>query len=107
MPYDAPDFVLPAGLITVESEAFQEINARYVWISDSVKSIGAGAFAGCTNLEYIYIPVSCSIEDNAIPAGAKILVINPYTIDPCPAEIYAEINGNGVVEYENPYGGNG
>lgn len=108
LPHDRPDFILPSGLKTIESGAFSGVDARFVWIPEEVETIGSGAFAGCSGLEYVYIPYNCeSIGENAIPSGAKILVFGGYGAPPCPAEIYANTNGNDIVEYENPYGGNG
>ncbi len=51
-----PDFILPAALTAIESEAFSGGAFTYVKIPDTTISIGRRAFANCPNLAYIYIP---------------------------------------------------
>ena len=105
LPHDNPDFILPADLKAIESDAFSGISARFVWIPDGVKSIGDNAFAECPNLEYVYLPYSCEadkIGDSIFPAGIKVLVL-----EGSPAETYARNHGYTVILYQDPEGGNG
>ncbi len=107
--HDVPDFVLPGALTVIEAEAFKDSKARFVWLPESITAIEEGAFAGCTDLAYIYIPYGCaSIGENALPEGVKVLGIDGYD-DPyrCEAQKYAEENGLDFVGLEDPYGGNG
>lgn len=47
--------ILPAGIKTIESEAFYGTNFREIYIPDSIQLIERGAFGGCSNLEYLEI----------------------------------------------------
>ena len=107
LPHDTPDVVTPADLTVIEAEAFNGIDARFVWLSDRVESIGDSAFANCPNLQYVYIPYGCdSIGTNAFPEGTILLGINGYSSN-CYANDYADENGLTFISYENPFGGEG
>ena len=87
-----PDFILPAGLIEIEEEAFAGINAQRIIIPDGVQRIGKRAFAGCTKLKYIYIPAATTqIASDAFSGVSSNFVIhgkyNSY------ARTYASQNG--------------
>ena len=104
LPHDNPDFILPADTRVIESEAFSGTDARFVWISEKVESIGDNAFTGCQNLKYVFIPYSCnSIGKNTFPEGTKILVYDSDYV----ARKYAENNGYEQIIFEYPFGGNG
>ena len=70
---------IPAGVQTIEEEAFEGVPAQAVLIPDGCTAIGRKAFAGCTNLLYVRIPASVtSIAANAF--------------DDCPTVIIDRIN---------------
>ncbi len=106
-PIDKPDFILPADLQMIESEAFSGTNYRYLWLSNKVNTIGESAFAGSNDLRYVYIPLSVtSIEANAFPKSTIILGISGVD-NPSYAETYARKNDLVFLQLEDPYGGNG
>ena len=87
-----PEFILPAGLIEIEEEAFAGINAQRVTVPDGVQKIGKRAFAGCTKLKYVYIPeATTQIATDAfsdVASGFEIHgKLNSY------AQTYASQNG--------------
>lgn len=87
----APDLALPASLRSIADEAFRGITARTVRLGENVTAIGGKAFAGCANLEAVYIPESCkSIKSNAY-ADAKGLTL--YGRAGSYAQTYAEKRG--------------
>ena len=101
--HDTPDFVTPSALNTIEDEAFEGIGARFVWLSENVSGIGKDAFAGCPNLEYVYIPYNCqSLGEGAFPSGTILLGFTDED-----KNAYAEANGLTWITPENPFGGNG
>ena len=53
-----PDFILPAGLRSIEEEAFAGSAFRYAVLAENTVSIGSRAFANCPNLIRISIPAS-------------------------------------------------
>ena len=70
---------IPAGVQTIEEEAFEGVPAQAILIPDGCTVIGRKAFAGCTNLLYVRIPASVtSIAANAF--------------DDCPTVIIDRIN---------------
>lgn len=72
-----PDLILPAGLTTIESEAFAGINAAVVLVPDGCKSIGSLAFANCPNLQYVLVNDLSAIEIAADAfAGTEAKVID-------------------------------
>ena len=107
LPHDNPDFILSSELTTIDLEAFNNTNARFVWLPEKVKAIGEDAFTECSNLKYVYIPYGCkTIAPNAFPEGTKILGISGYE-EPSTAQAYADTYGYQFVELEDPFGGNG
>ncbi len=75
MPSMTPDFVTPAGLQTIEAEAFANTDAGFVWLTDGVTSIGDGAFADCNGLRFVRIPSGCqSIGANAFDSDVILFV---------------------------------
>ncbi|MBR3332876.1 MAG: leucine-rich repeat protein [Clostridia bacterium] len=106
LPHDDPDFILPSGLVTVEQDAFRNTDARYAWLPESARTLGASAFAECDGLEYVYVPYYCEIEPGAIPAGTVILGVSGSE-NPAGAEAYADANGCDFIDLEDPFGGNG
>ena len=73
-----PDFILPAGLVRVEDEAFVGGAFRYVFLPDGTQEIGRRAFANCPNLEYVRIPEEVEIAEDAFD-GVKGLTIYGLT----------------------------
>ena len=105
--YDAPDFVTPENLTTVEAEAFAGVDARFVWFEDDVETIGAEVLAD-SNVRYVFIPYGCSsIGPNAFPRNTIILGFYGSYYDPSCAENYADANGYEFCGLENPFSGNG
>lgn len=86
-----PDCVLPAGLKTIEQEAFLGCGFRCVRIADGAETIGNRAFAASDALQYIYIPESVSTIDNdAFDAVEGLRVIGvPGSV----AQTFAEAKG--------------
>lgn len=84
---DDPDFILPASLTSIESEAFLGISASVVKLPDSVADIGSRAFADCPNLQQIYIPAVTTIADDAF-SGVTGLII--FGAPGSPAEQFAQ-----------------
>ena len=90
------EMILPAGLKTIEEEAFVNGTFRTVRIPEGVRTIGSHAFAGCENLERIIIPAS--VETIALDAfeGADYLVV--YCSAGSYAQQYASEHGYMIVE---------
>ncbi|MBQ3277882.1 MAG: leucine-rich repeat domain-containing protein [Clostridia bacterium] len=105
--YDAPDFITPSSLTTIEEEAFYGTQARFVWLTGNVEKIGARAFAD-SEVQYVFIPYSCNdIAANAFPKDTVILGFEGTYDYPSYAEAYATANGYKFISLENPFGGNG
>lgn len=71
--------VLPSGLTAVEAEAFTGVDAEYVAIPKTCKSIGANAFANCAGLMCAVIPASVKdIDATAFKnCGQELLIVAP------------------------------
>ena len=90
---DAPDFVLPEDIRTIEQEAFAGSDTSIVEIPASAVpvTIESGAFANCRNLSRIYIPANVtSIAEDAFDPHIALVV---FGNDNSPAKRYAETNG--------------
>lgn len=100
-----PDFVLPASLQSVGSEALSGVAAGYIWIPDGTLSLAEDAFKDCPNLKYVRIPGDCEIisaeTGGSFPAG--IVILGEYD---SPADDYAMDHH---LRFLTPYaaGGNG
>ena len=92
---ERPDFVLPAALTSVESEAFAGIAARVVYIPDGCLSIGANAFSACANLVQVRIPGS--VTNNAFSGCPQGIVV--FGVEGSAAQAFAE-NAEGFVFVE-------
>ena len=88
---NAPDLVLPAGLTRIEAEAFCGVAARRVKLGENVAFLGANAFAGCANLESVYIPESCIEIDPAAFGTSTGVVI--YGHESSMAQSFAALYG--------------
>ena len=76
--FGTADFTLPAGLLTIEEEAFAGISAQRVEVSWNVGAIGPRAFADCPNLLAISIPDTVtSIDDSALAGCGSVTVFGP------------------------------
>ena len=53
--FKAPDFILPASLAEIETEAFAGGSFAYIVIPDHVSVIGSRAFADCPNLRFVKV----------------------------------------------------
>lgn len=63
---------LPAGLKTIEAEAFSGIAAEIVVVPNRCTHIYSGAFVNCPNLTEIIAPANCVIEDGACDDSVTI-----------------------------------
>ena len=77
---------LPAGLETVEAEAFRgDTSLRYVIVPEGTKTIGDGAFADCGGLWMVLLPESVtSIAADAFDKD------NPHLTFCVPPDSYAK-----------------
>ena len=74
---------LPTGLLNIEEETFaQDPSIQKVVIAEGTRTIGPGAFSGCTGLEEITLPASMkSIDETAFEDCGELSVVyvTPYT----------------------------
>ena len=87
------DFLLPSATDTIANEAFAGISAGTVYIPDSCRRIGAGAFRNCPNLTKIRIPANCRIGTNILEGCTLVYV---YSAPGSPAEAYCNAHSNCV-----------
>lgn len=87
---------LPAGLKTIEEEAFVNGSFQTVKIPDGVQTIGIRAFAGCENLERIIIPDSVETIAPDAFEGVDFLVV--YCSAGSYAQQYAREHGLVIVD---------
>ena len=73
---DESTYTLPAGLTSIEDEAFMGAGFERVIIPDGCRSIGHLAFANCSRLVYIRIPASVTeiAEDAFDGCGAELVI---------------------------------
>ena len=90
---------LPAGLTRIADEAFANIAAGSVEVSENVTAIGARAFADCKNLREIFIPASVqTIDDTALEGCGKVTVYGTRNTE---AERFAQAMGFNFVDPVN------
>lgn len=70
-----PDFILPASLVVIKSEAFAGGAFTYVKLPEWCTSIGWHAFAECPNLKYISIPDGCAIDPEAFSGVSGLTIL--------------------------------
>ena len=70
-----PDFILPASLNTVESEAFTGGAFTYVFIPETVARIDGNAFASCPKLAYAQFAGADTVIDGSAFDGVTGLTI--------------------------------
>ena len=76
--YDVPIIHLPEKLIAIESEAFASNIAKYVIVPTTVTEIGSLAFANCTDLSVIEIPIaSVTIGTDAFTNCPNMFIVAP------------------------------
>ncbi|MBO4534724.1 MAG: leucine-rich repeat protein, partial [Clostridia bacterium] len=98
-----PMFINGNKVVAIGDGAFESTTSivRSVTIPTSVKSIGASAFAGCTDLSYLYVPYSVtSIGDDAF-AGCSSLIELVFVsdVDNIGNGIFAGVSADLVVYY--------
>lgn len=77
-------FMLPAGIKSIEANAFEGISAEAVYIPNGCETIGAEAFKN-SSISVIFIPDTVvTIGDNALPEDVFI-----YTPENSPASVWA------------------
>ncbi len=70
--------ILPAGLTSIDDEAFMGTAVEAISLPDRIQAIGSCAFANCTQLLRIVIPASVtSIADNAFAGCSGLIIIAP------------------------------
>ena len=76
---DFPELSLPAGLKSLEAQAFQgDTGLSYVIVPEGTESIGSGAFAGCSGLWMVMIPRSVtSIAGDAFEYNKHLTLCVP------------------------------
>lgn len=85
---DGSALTLPSALTAIESEAFLNSTCNAVFCPSGLKSIGAGAFKGCTQLQIVSLPASVTtIADNAFSGCTQLTICCPAD---SPAQTYAE-----------------
>ena len=73
-----PDFVLPASLNVIESEAFTGGAFTYVYIPETVARIESGAFASCPKLAYAqFAGADTEIDPTAFSGVIGLTIIAP------------------------------
>lgn len=90
-----PDFILPASLTAIESEAFEGGAFAYARLPDGVTQIERRAFADCPNLLDVDIPSSATSIDPQAFAGVSNLTI--HGAEGSYAEFYASKYGFAFV----------
>ncbi len=91
--------ILPAQLTRIEEEAFAGLRIEAVYCPESLREIGARAFADCVSLKEIYIPAATQIIHETAFDGCP----DSFTII-CPANSaaagYAKMKGIPYLETE-------
>ena len=90
---DFPSLSLPAGVKTVEAEAFRgDTSLRYVILPEGTTTIGSGAFADCSGLWMVLVPGSVtSIAADAFDRNNPHLTL--LVLQDSPAHVYATDHG--------------
>ena len=89
---EVPMMTLPAGLKTIEAEAFAGNTFICAVLSEGCETIGAGAFRDCVQLRFVEIPESVtSIDSTAFEGCGDDLII--VTVSGSEAERFANVQG--------------
>ena len=76
------DLRLPAGLKTIEEEAFAQGGFESVVVPDSCQTIQSKAFADCARLQSIYLPASVNfIATDAFEGSTGVVIYAPNTAE--------------------------
>ena len=95
-----PDFVLPAGITEIGEEAFASNAFRFAELPKHAVSIDPYAFANCSNLSYIFIPVE--VTEIAPTAFGHKTEMTIYGAPGSKAETFAKEHGfNFINEYRS------
>jgi len=88
---DVPAVQFPSAMTAIEEEAFAGMGLQAAVLPEGCVSIGARAFAECTNLQVIHIPASVTdIAEDAFSGCTQLVIITPKE---SPSAIYAQANG--------------
>ena len=93
LPFDNPDFTLPADITAIEESAFECADMSAVYIHDGCGSIGDHAFRSCPNLTQIRIPAGCSLGTDVFD-GCELVYV--YSTAGSPVEAYCVAHDNCV-----------
>ena len=75
--FGVPDFIMPAGLTTIEESAFEGITGMSAVDAGNCTSIGRDAFLGCTGLTRIRLAGDCVIDPDAFEGNQQIYIFAP------------------------------
>ncbi|MBR6029791.1 MAG: leucine-rich repeat protein [Clostridia bacterium] len=90
--FDRADFMLPAGLLAIESNAFEgDLSITVAVIPEGCESIGAQAFKDCRRLEHILIPAGCAVGADAFEGCDWVWI---HSAPGSPAEQYCDTHDN-------------
>ena len=93
-PFQGTVLTLPESMIMVEEEAFANIAAQTIVLSDRCEFIGDHAFAGCPNLQYVVVPDTVlTFEDYCFRDSPVTLIC----AEGSPADEYAKAEGLPVI----------
>ena len=87
-----PDFILPAALTEIGSEAFAGGAFVYVKLPEQAVSVGWHAFADCPNLEYVYIS-EATTDIHPYAFGVKWGGLTIIGVPGSTAEVFAQAHG--------------
>ena len=90
---------LPAGLKSIQQEAFRDCAAESIVLPDGCTEIGAKAFAACAGLRRVEIPASVAViaEDAFEGCGNELVIVTPKG---SAAERFAQAHGISVTYAE-------
>lgn len=72
---EGPVFVLPAGLVEIEEEAFSGTAVQNVVLPDGLQSVGDNAFENTEELKDVYVPSSVeTLSDSAFPENGQLVI---------------------------------
>ena len=64
---------LPASLKQIGADAFRGAAAQVVIVPDGCRSIASGAFTGCAELRYVFLPEGVTIAEDAFGAAVELI----------------------------------
>ena len=95
--------IIPNGITTIGTNAFQGNNLQSVHIPESVLQVGNYAFSGNSSLDWVYIPnPNVSIGTNAFPnghiwGGTRTACFEINNINGMTVTDYKDIDANGIA----------